>query len=176
MTTSQQLQLRHMLQLDDTPRTEGPAAATSIAHRVLADSPDNRLVLDLARTGESGWVLALFFEGTPPTADTVADHRTLLRSAVEQFGLTLVEVTPAATADEVHTPPHEPTSAGKPTIGTVWDLPYDDLDHLWPHVGLRKTAPADVKAAKLREVMRSPAWSAAPPILRRQAEAFLDEL
>ncbi|MYZ33640.1 hypothetical protein GT002_00485 [Streptomyces sp. SID4917] len=117
-------------------------------------------------------MLALFFDGEPPAADTIDRHRVLLRGAVERFGLTLIEVTPAATADEVHvvsSPPNMP----EPAPVRSWDLPYEELDQLWAHVGLRQNDPQEVKEVKLREVMRTPAWSAAPPLLRRQAEAFL---
>ncbi|NJP34172.1 hypothetical protein HCJ94_19825 [Micromonospora sp. HSS6-12] len=120
-------------------------------------------------------MFTLFFDGEPPSIDTVEGHRTLLRDTVERLGLTLIEVTPATTADEVHVPPQEPGGTAEPTIGPSWDLPYDDLNQLWPHVGLRKNAPKDVKAVKLREVMRSPAWSAAPLALQRQAESFLHD-
>ncbi|MGA3562137.1 hypothetical protein [Melissospora conviva] len=172
--TSDQLQeLLGMLQLVDTPRTEGPAAAKSVAHRSFAGAPGTRLVLDLARTGESGWVLTLFFDGEPPSDETVDSQRALLREAVERFGLTLIEITPAATAEEVHVPPREPAGAVEPTVGSVWDLPYADLDQLWAHVGLRKDAPREVKVIKLSEVMRSPAWPSAPAALQRQVESFL---
>ncbi|WP_329402745.1 hypothetical protein OG523_00905 [Streptomyces virginiae] len=51
-------------------------------------------------------------------------------------------------------------------FGFHWDLPYDDLDRVWPHVGLREDARREVKEVKLRELMRTPAWSAAPTALR----------
>ncbi len=173
LTSDQLQQLLGMLQLEDTPRSEGPAAAKSVAHRSFADTPGTRLVLDLARTGESGWVLTLFFDGEPPSNETVQAHRALLRDTVERLGLTLIEITPAATAEELHVPPQEPVGTTEPTVGHVWDLPYTNLDQLWSHVGLRKDAPKGVKAVKLREVMRSPAWPSAPPDLQRQAETFL---
>ncbi|WP_324783992.1 hypothetical protein [Streptomyces sp. H51] len=171
-------QLRRLigtLRLEETPRAEGPGAAKSLAHRSFTDDTGTRLVLDLARTGESGWVLALFFDGEPPSAGTVEGHRVLLRDAVERLGLSLVEITPAATADEVHVAPPPPGSAA-PGIGVSWDLPHDDLDQLWPHLGLRKDAPREVKAVKLREMMRTPVWSAAPESFRRRAEAFLRDI
>jgi hypothetical protein len=172
LTTEQLRWLLGTLRLEGVPRTEGPASATSIAHRSFTGDTNTRLVLDLARSGDSGWVLALFFDGEPPSADTVDRHRMLLRDTVEQFGLTLVEVVPAASAEEVHVVApglNVPESA----IGVSWDLPYSDLDHLWPHVGLRKDAPQEVKAVRLRELMRTPVWSTAPAALRGQAEAFL---
>ncbi|MEU2854566.1 hypothetical protein [Streptomyces syringium] len=174
--SADQLQdLLSTLRLERTPRTEGPGAERSVAHRSFTDDTGTRLVLDLARSGEAGWVLALFFDGEPPAPDTVDSHRALLREAVERLGLTLIEITPAATTEEVFVVP--PPSPGSPesTIGASWDLPYNDLDHMWPHVGLRKDAPREVKEVKLREVMRTPAWAAAPPAIRRQAEAFLNE-
>ncbi len=118
-------------------------------------------------------MLALFFDGEPPSADTVEGHRVLLRDAVERFGLSLVEVIPAADAGEVHVVPSAALGALGPSTGTSWDLPYDDLGQMRQHLGLRKDAPRDVKEVKLREVMRTPAWSAAPAGLRRQAEDFL---
>lgn len=172
LTPDQLRRLIGTLRLEEIPRAEGPGAAKSIAHRSFTDDTGTRLVLDLARTGESGWVLALFFDGEPPSVDTLEGHRILLRDAVERLGLTLIEITPAAAADEVHVVPPSP-SASEPGIGVSWDLPYEDLDQLWPHLGLRKEAPREVKEVKLREVMRTPAWTAAPQSLRRQAEIFL---
>ncbi|RKS68424.1 hypothetical protein BZB76_6689 [Actinomadura pelletieri DSM 43383] len=162
-----------MLRLEEVPRTEGPGARRSIAHRSYTDDAGSRLVLDLARTGEDGWVLALFFDGEPPPAETVDGHRVLLREAVERLGLSLIEITPAATADEVHVVTPVSGASERIGIGVAWDLPYDHLDQLWQHVGLRRDAPREVKEVKLREVMRTPAWSSAPASLRRQAEDFL---
>ncbi|MFF3244275.1 hypothetical protein ACFYWY_11190 [Streptomyces sp. NPDC002870] len=176
LTSDQLQQLLGTLRLEEPPRTEGPGAARSIAHRSFTDDTGTRLVLDLARTGESGWVLALFFDGEPPSTDIVEGHRVLLRDAVERLGLTLIEITPAATADEVHVVPPPPPGTSESGIGVSWDLPYDELDQLWPHVGLRKDAPREVKEVKLREVMRTPVWSVAPFALRRQAEAFLRDI
>ncbi|MEE6261239.1 hypothetical protein [Plantactinospora sonchi] len=175
LTSDQLRRLLDMLQLDDAPRVEGPGAAKSIAHRTFADTTGTRLVLDLARTGESGWVLALFFDGEPPSTDTVENHRRLLRDIVERLGLTLIDIAPAATADEVHVPPQEPVGAVESSIGYAWDLPYTDLDQLWMHVGLRRNTPRVVKVVKLREVMGSRIWSVAPPALQRQAESFLQD-
>ncbi|TXJ83291.1 hypothetical protein E2C11_07390 [Streptomyces lavendulae] len=156
--------------MDQEPRTEGPGAAQSIAHRSLTDEVGARLVLDLARTGESGWVFTLFHQGQQPSTGTVEAHRALFREVIARLGLTLVEISPAATADEVlvaSTGP-EPESA----LGAHWALP-DQLAMVWPHVGLRNDAPQEVKEVKLRELMSTPAWAAAPTSLREQAEAFL---
>lgn len=158
-------------QLDPTPRTEGPGAAGSIAHREFSGGPGTRLVLDLARTGDSGWVFTLFQEGERPGPDTVEAHRALFRAAIDRLGLTLVEITPAATADEVHVAPE--TNGPESAPGAQWPLPYDELDRVWPHLGIRPDAPREVKEVKLREAMRTPAWPTAPEALRREAEAFL---
>jgi hypothetical protein len=147
LTPDQLRHLRGQLRLEDTPRTEGPGAARSLAHRRFVDDAGTPLVLDLARTGESGWVLALFFEGERPCVDTVEEHRVRLRDLVEHVGLTLIEIVPAATADEVHVPPPGPPGS---TVGVPRGLPYDDLEQLWPHVGLRRDAPDPVKAVTLR--------------------------
>jgi hypothetical protein len=172
--SSGQLQwLLATLQLDGVPRTEGPGSAGSVAHRSFADGTGGHLVVDLARTGESGWVLTLFFDGEPPSLDTVEGHRVLFGDVVERLGLALIEVTPAATAEEVFVVSPSWSGAPESTIGVVWDLPYDDLDRLWSHVGLRNDAPREVKEVKLLEVMRTPVWSVAPATLRRQAESFL---
>ncbi|NYF59764.1 hypothetical protein [Micromonospora purpureochromogenes] len=120
-------------------------------------------------------MLTLLLDGEPPSIDTVEEHRILLRDTVERLGLTLIEVTPAATADEVHVLPQQPGGSAEPTSEPTRDLPHDDLGQLWPHVGLRRNTPKDVKAVKLREVMLTPAWSAAPPALQRQAESFLHD-
>ncbi|WP_331720475.1 hypothetical protein OG851_42660 (plasmid) [Streptomyces sp. NBC_00161] len=173
LTSDQQHWLLATFRLDATPRTEGPGAAESIAHRSFTDDNGTRLVLDLARIGESGWVFTLFYPGERPSAGTVEDHRALFRAAIDRLGLTTVEITPAATADEVLVPSLEPSGDAESAFGSHWDLPYDDLDRVWPHVGLREDAPREVKEVKLRELMRTPAWSAAPTALRLQAEEFL---
>lgn len=174
--TSEQLRLlQSTLRLEEVPRTEGPGTAGSIAHRSFIDDMGTRLVLDLARIGESGWELALFFEGQPPSADTIEGHRALLREAVERFRLILIEVTPPATADEVSVMPAS-VNPDDDMMVTSWELPYHELDQMWAHLGLRKDAPLDVKAVKLRELMRTPAWSVAPPTLRREAQAFLHDV
>jgi hypothetical protein len=164
------------LQLEEVPRTEGPGAAKSIAHRSFGGDPGTRLVLDVARTGASGWVFGLFFEGERPSDDTVEEYRLLLRGLVERLGLTLVEITPAATADEVHVVAPAPPGTPESTIGVAWELPYETLEQMWAHVGLRRDAPREVKEVKLREVMRTPVWSVAPEALRRQAEDFLRDI
>ncbi|MFJ3877163.1 hypothetical protein ACIPW5_06870 [Streptomyces sp. NPDC090077] len=127
----------------------------------------------MARIGESGWVFTLFYPGERPSAGTVEEHRSLFRAAIDRLGLTTVEITPAATADEVLVPSLEPSGDAESAFGGHWDLPYDDLDRVWPHVGLREDAPREVKEVKLRELMRTAAWSAAPTALRLQAEGFL---
>ncbi|MGW1404073.1 hypothetical protein ACWCRF_36840 [Streptomyces sp. NPDC002405] len=156
LTSNQLHWLSNAFQLTDAPRVEGPAAAQSIAHGSLTDESGARLVLDLARTGESGWVFTLFHTGQQPSAGTVEAHRALFRDAIDRLGLTLVEITPAATADEVLVTPPEAAEVPESTLGTHWHLP-DELDGVWPHLGLRKDAPREVKEVKLRELMRTPA-------------------
>ncbi|MEU7556000.1 hypothetical protein AB0B01_27340 [Streptomyces sp. NPDC044571] len=172
--TSDQLQwLLGTLHLEETPRTEGPGAAKSIANCSFTDAAGTRLVLDLARTGESGWVFTLFYAGSRPAASVVEDHRVLFRGVVEQLGLMLVEITPAATADEVLVTPPQSPGTPESDFGAHWDLPFDELERVWPRLGLREDAPREVKEVKIRELMRTLAWSAAPAKLRRQAEEFL---
>lgn len=172
LTSSQQTWLRDTFHLDAGPRTEGPGAAQSIAHRSFTGEEGDRLVLDLARTGEAGWVFTLFHTGRQPATGTVEAHRTLFRDVIDRLGLTLVEISPAATADEVLTPAPEPADAPASALGAHWDLPAE-LRRVWPHLGLREDAPREVKEVKLRELMRTPAWAAAPVDLQRQAEEFL---
>ncbi|MFG2884887.1 hypothetical protein ACGFYV_21795 [Streptomyces sp. NPDC048297] len=157
--------------VDEAPRTEGPGAAQSIAHRSLTDNVGARLVLDLARTGESGWVFTLFHQGQQPSPGTVEAHRSLFREAIGRLGLTLVEISPAATADEVLVASVEGPEQ-ESALGAHWALP-EELNQVWSHVGLRKEAPREVKEVKLRELMSTPAWTTAPASLREQAEAFL---
>ncbi|KIF05151.1 hypothetical protein PL81_14760 [Streptomyces sp. RSD-27] len=118
-------------------------------------------------------MFALFYSGRRPAADTVEEHRTLFRRAIDQAGLTLVEITPAATADEVLLASAAPVGTPEDALGAHWPLPYEELDRVWPHLGLRTDAPREVKEVKLRELMSTPAWPQAPEALRRQAEAFL---
>ncbi|WP_336317949.1 hypothetical protein [Streptomyces lavendofoliae] len=91
---------------------------------------------------------------------------------MDRLGLTLVEITPAAAADEVLVPETEPADRPDFALGAHWDLP-GELHRVWAHVGLRRDAPREVKEVVLRELMRTPAWAAAPGGLQRQAEAFL---
>ncbi|MFF9870123.1 hypothetical protein ACF1G0_32880 [Streptomyces sp. NPDC013953] len=171
--TSQQLEwLRTTFHLDASARTEGPGATQSIAHRSFTDDAGAPLVLDLARTGESGWVFTLFHTGQQPSAATLESHRAAFRDAIDRLRLTLVEITPAATADEVLVPAPEPAGQPLSALGAHWDLP-GELHRVWPHVGLREDAPREVKEVKLRELMSTPAWATAPEDLQRQAEAFL---
>ncbi|MGV9277748.1 hypothetical protein [Streptomyces griseosporeus] len=174
LTPAQQQWLVHSFQLNDVPRTEGPGAAGSIAHRSFTDDHGTRLLLDLARTGDSGWVFTLFHTGQQPSVGTVAAHRALFRDAIARLGLNLVEITPAAAADEVLVVPPAPASVPESAIGAHWALP-DQLDLLWSHVGLSKDAPREVKEVKLRELMLTPGWPSAPAGLRSQVEDFLSD-
>ncbi|MCM1971602.1 MULTISPECIES: hypothetical protein [unclassified Streptomyces] len=156
--------------LDPTPRTEGPGAAGSVAHRTFTEGTA-RLTLDLARVGDFAWVLTLFHDGERPGTDVVEAHRSRFRAALDRAGLTLVQIDPPATADEVLTaaPETGPDSA----LGAHWPWPHDGLDRVWPRLGVRADAPRAVKEVRLREVMRTPAWPTAPEALRQEAEAFL---
>ncbi|MEV6821170.1 hypothetical protein AB0M72_20700 [Nocardiopsis dassonvillei] len=179
LTPEQVRWLHDTLQLEEnTPRTEGYGAGPSIAHRPFTDDEGRGLVLELARTGESGWVFALWFgEDGRPSTETLESHRTLFRDLIERLGLTLIEINPPATADEVgrmYIPPG-PGNVEGGVGGVYWDLPYKELDHAWLHLGLRKDAPREVKEVKLRELMRFPIWSVAPEPLRSQVEEFLRE-
>ena len=154
------------LELPAVGRTGGPGAAASIAHRAVSDG----LVLDVSRIDETTWVMALFFEGEPPPDTIVAAWRTPLREILTGYGLTIVEVEPPELAEDVLV-----VNSGDPEtrIVTSWGLPYETLDRMWFHVGLRDDAPAAVKAVKLREIMRTPAWAVAPAGLRSEADEFL---
>ncbi len=176
LTSDQVRWLHDTLALDEgTPRVEGFGAKTSIAHRVFTDGTADRLVLELGRTGENGWLFSLYFEkGGRPLAETVESHRMLFRQLIDQLGLSLLEIEPAATADEVFVASPQPGDA-EGDNDVHWDLPYKELDQAWSHLGLRKDAPREVKAVKLRELMGFPIWSAAPEPLRSQAEEFLRE-
>ncbi|WP_051893281.1 hypothetical protein [Streptomyces erythrochromogenes] len=87
---------------------------------------------------------------------------------IKEFGLTLVETTPAATADEVLVP-----TAGnaEPAFAANWRLPHADLECLWPHLGVRKDSPREVKEIKLRE-MDTPAWPRHPRISSCRLSTF----
>ncbi|MEV2278311.1 hypothetical protein AB0I72_22265 [Nocardiopsis sp. NPDC049922] len=173
LTSDQVRWLHDTLQLEEgTPRTEGYGAAASIAHRTFTDGTSDHLVLELGRVGEDTWAFSLYFEGERPSDETVESHRRLFRELIEQLGLTLLEITPAATADEVFAARPQPGNV-EGGVGVSWDLPYKELDQAWFHLGLRKDAPREVKAVKLRELMSFPIWSVAPEPLRSQAEEFL---
>lgn len=173
LTPDQVQWLRNTLQLPEgTPRSKGIGAKTSIAHRTFTDGVADHLVLELGRSGEDGWLFSVYFEGGRPSTATVESHRTLFRNLIEQLGLTLIEITPPVTADEVFVPSPQPGNV-EGGVGVYWDLPYKDLDQAWFHLGLHKDAPREVKAVKLRELMSFPIWSVAPEPIRSQAEEFL---
>ncbi|MEV5950357.1 hypothetical protein [Streptomyces sp. NPDC051993] len=172
LTAAQEDWLREAFDLSPEPRREGPGAAQSIAHRTFTDDAGNRLVLDVARTGDTGWVFALFREGAQASPAVVEAHRALFHDAIDRLGLDLVEITPAATAAEVHVPAADFEGDPASAFGAHWTLP-EELDRVWFHLGLREDAPAEVKQAKLRELMSTPAWNAVPAGLKSQAAAFL---
>ncbi|MFE1166712.1 hypothetical protein [Nocardiopsis sp. NPDC058789] len=169
-------QLHDMLQLQrGTARTEGHGAEASIAHRGFTDETGNPLVLDLGRLEDDGWIFALYFDGRRPSPATVEAHRALFRGLTEWFGLELIEITPAATADEVHVVSVPPVALDEDSVGATWDFTYDRLEQLWSHVGLARDAPREVKEVKLRALMTLPIWAVAPEPLRSEAEQFLRE-
>jgi hypothetical protein len=178
--TSEQVRWLHQaLQLEEgTPRTEGYGAGPSIAHRPFTDDEENSLILELGRTGENGWVFALWFEkGGRPSTGTVEIHRRLFRDLIERLGLTLLEIEPPATADEVgRTFVSPPPDAPEEGAGEVaWQFSFTELDQIWSHLGIRRDAPREVKEVKLREIVSTRVWSVAPEPLRSQAEEFLRE-
>ncbi|OKI23651.1 hypothetical protein A6A08_02470 [Nocardiopsis sp. TSRI0078] len=177
LTSDQVRWLHDKLQLDEgTPRTEGIGAAASIAHRTFTDGTADNLVLELGRTGEDGWLFSVYFEkGGRPSTETVESYRRLFRDLIDQLGLRLREIIPAATADEVAVAPPQPPNVEGGVGGVAWQFSYTELDQLWAHLGLLRDAPREVKAVKLREFMTYPFWSAAPEPLRSQAEEFLRE-
>ncbi|MFB7239378.1 hypothetical protein ACFCXK_31940 [Streptomyces sp. NPDC056269] len=165
-------QLLHDFNLTTRSRTEGPGAAQSIAHRAFVDQEGTPLVLDLAQTGESGWVFTLFHTGQQPATATIEGYGDQFREAVRAAELTLVQVEPPGTADEVLTTPVAPDEPASP-FGAQWNPAVDELARLWQHLGLDKDAPREVKEIKLREAMLTPAWPQAPDSLRHDAEEFL---
>lgn len=172
LTATQEDWLRADFDLSPEPRGEGPGAAESVAHRSFTDAAGNRLVLDVARTDATSWVFALFSDGMQAPPAVVESYRARFHRAIDHLGLELVEITPAATAAEVHVPDADAEDGPASAVGTHWAWP-DDLDHMWFHLGLRADAPAEVKEVKLRELMRTPAWGLAPNSIQSQAEAFL---
>lgn len=166
--------LRETFGLTDGPRTEGPGAEDSLAHRTLTDSDGVELVLDLAGMDGDAWVFTLFqTTGDKPSAALVETQRAAFRGAIDHLGLELVEIEPAATADEVLVISADPADAAQSAFDGHWDLP-DELDLVWPHLGLLRDAPREVKEVKLRELMRTSAWYEAPAGIRRQVRVFLD--
>ncbi len=166
--------LRETFSLTEGPRTEGPAVEGSLAHRTLTDEDGVELVLDLTGLDDDAWVLTLFkTTGDTPSAAFVEGRRAAFRAAIDHLGLELVEIQPAAAADEVLIPYAEPTRTPESAFRAHWALP-DDLELLWSHLGVRRDAPRDVKQVKLRELMLTPAWDMAPARVHQQAEAFLD--
>jgi hypothetical protein len=168
--------LREAFGLTDGSRTEGPGAEDSLAHRTLTDEVGVEVVLDLACMDEGAWVFALFrTTAENPSTAFIESWRTHFRGAIDHLGLELVEIQPAATGDEALIVYAEPTRAARSASRAHWVLPDDlDLDRLWPHLGLLRDAPREVKTVRLRELMLTPAWDLAPEALHRQAEDFLD--
>jgi len=167
--------LRETFALTEGPRTEGPAAQDSIAHRTLTDDQRVPLVLDLACMDGTAWVFTLFqTTEDKPSAPFVETQRAAFRTAIDHLGLELVEIQPPATSDEVLIPYAEPTYTPESAFRAHWALP-DDLELVWPHLGVVRDAPREVKKVKLRELMLTPAWNLAPAAVHRQAQRFLDD-
>ncbi|BAL87557.1 hypothetical protein AMIS_23370 [Actinoplanes missouriensis 431] len=175
LTPDQLQQVIDTLHLDRVPLTEGPGARMSIAHGFRDGSDGIRLVLDLGHRAEIGWVFMLLSEDELATDETVEEYRAQLRALVKRFGLRIISVDPPMTADEVFVMPDPGPQAPEFGAGNYWDFP-EQLDHMWLHLQLRNNAPDEVKAVKLRELMRFQVWQAAPEHLRRQVEEFLDRV
>ncbi|MEV0291657.1 MULTISPECIES: hypothetical protein [unclassified Kribbella] len=166
--------LRETFGLTEGPRTEGPGAADSIAHRRLTDERGVELLLDLACMDDDAWVFALFqTTGDKPSAAFVEAQRAAFRAAIDHLGLELVEIEPAARADEVLVAPADPADTAESAVGGHWFLP-DELELVWWHLGLRRDAAREVKEVKLRQLMLTPAWNEAPDRVRREVQEFLD--
>ncbi|WP_350274208.1 hypothetical protein [Kribbella sp. HUAS MG21] len=165
--------LRQTFALTEGPRTEGPAADISLAHRKLTDG-EVELVLDLSRLNTDGWVFTLFqTTADRPTPAFLESQRAAFRAAIDHLNLHLIEIEPPAKADEVLVSSPDPAWEAAAAFDRYWNLP-DDLDLVWRHLGLVRDAPREVKEVKLRELMRDPVWHEAPANVRRQAQEFLD--
>ncbi|WP_432879502.1 hypothetical protein ACQPYH_33200 [Kribbella sp. CA-245084] len=174
LTDDQLTWVRETFGLTDGPRTEGPAAEDSLAHRTLTDEHGVELILDLAGLDDDAWVFTLFrTTAENPSAVSVEGWRAAFRAAIDHLNLELVEIQPAATADEVLLAYSEPTYTPESAFRAHWAFP-DELDLLWPHLGLLRDAPRKVKQVKLRDLMLTPAWDLAPASLHQQAKEFLD--
>ncbi|MFD7966303.1 hypothetical protein ACFV5J_36515 [Streptomyces zaomyceticus] len=88
------------LGLTRSARAEGPGAEQSIAHRAFVDEDGTPLVLDVARSGDFGWVVALFHTGHQPAATTLDGYRERFREAVRRTDLVLVQIDPPASVEE----------------------------------------------------------------------------
>ncbi|WP_327636835.1 hypothetical protein OHB24_00155 [Kribbella sp. NBC_00482] len=166
--------LRETFALTEGPRTEGPAAEDSLAHRTLTDEQGVELVLDLAGMDDDAWVFTLFqTTGDKPSAPFVETQRGAFRAAIDHLGLQLVEIEPPAKADEVLIIPEDPEVAATSAFDLDWDLP-DELDLVWRYLRVPHDAPREVKDVKLRALMHTLVWKEASPRLRREAQEFLD--
>lgn len=123
--------LQETFGLTEGPRTEGPGADDSLAHRRLTDSDGVELVLDLACMDDDAWLFTLFqATGDKPSAAFVEAQRAAFRAAIDHLGLHLVEIEPAAKADEVLVVPVDPADAAESAVGGHWFLP-DELELVW---------------------------------------------
>ncbi|MFD8644506.1 hypothetical protein ACFV14_29880 [Streptomyces zaomyceticus] len=86
------------LGLAPSVRSEGPGAEQSIAHRLFVDEDGTPLVLDVERSGDFGWVVALFHTGHQPAAPTIDAYRERFRQAIRRTDLVLVHIEPPASA------------------------------------------------------------------------------
>lgn len=174
LSEDQVLWLRETFALTEGPRTDGPAAQDSIAHRTLTDDQGVPLVLDLACMDGTAWVFTVFqVTGDPPSAAFVETQRAAFRAAINHLGLELVEIQPPAKADEVLIIPEDPDVAAASAFDLDWDLP-DELDLVWRYLQVRQDAPREVKEVHLRAMMQSSVWKEASTRLRREAQEFLD--
>ncbi|MFF7780427.1 hypothetical protein ACFZCG_39195 [Streptomyces tanashiensis] len=126
----------------------------------------------LSDGGAAGSGDTLFHTGQQPSTATIEGYRESFREAVRRVELTLVQVEPPASADEVLTTTAATDEADSP-FGDQWNPAVAELGRLWAHLGLDRNAPREVKEVKLREAMLAQSWPQAPESLRHEAEEFL---
>ena len=164
-------ELRRVLGLRSLGRlTDGEDS--QFGYRNIGDGGSPSMVLELWRHGDEQWAVSLdVASDVDVSEDEIARWRMQAEAAAHAVGLTMVEHRSFAPE---RLPSHRTDWRNENWLRTVqWDLPAQTLQELWPVLGLSEAAPSGEKRAELVRFMATPAWEAAPMLIRREAEAFL---
>ncbi|MFE5288982.1 hypothetical protein ACFRAQ_28795 [Nocardia sp. NPDC056611] len=140
--------------------------------RDISHDGDSSLMLNLWRHSEDQWSILISAADDIDLSDQeIARWRTIFTTAVLDSGL---EITDFKVTAPPHRESYETTWWNENWLRTThWDLPAQNLEELWPVIGVHPSAAEVEKRDKLAIFMTSPTWQPAPVELREQAENFI---